>query len=124
MPIKPSLDSGHGRRWQLSRAVTLLKASPLQPAPSQCCSGGNPKFGILDRTMVMLLASFYLLGHHFWSNGLMVVATGELVRINHVDDDMVQRRLGDRHDMMDSEQGGGAFWRHGGVDGRPSKVGA
>jgi hypothetical protein len=34
----------------------------------------------------------------------MVVATGELVRINHVDDDMVQRRLGDRHDLMDSRR--------------------
>jgi hypothetical protein len=78
--------------------------------------------------MMDLPASFYLLGHHFWSSGWMEVDLGGVVFIYHVDVDDSRRRgaAGYRRRARTAGrvQDGGAVWRHGDIDGRSGKVNA
>ena len=78
--------------------------------------------------MTALLASFYLLGHRFWSSGWMEVDLGGVVFIYHVVVDDSQRRgaAGYRRRARTAGrvQDGGAVWRHGDIDGRPGTVNA
>jgi hypothetical protein len=66
---------GHGGRWRRLRAVTLLKASLVQPlSPRPGCTGGNPRSGSPGSDNSDAQCPSPCWGHLFWSRCWLEVA--------------------------------------------------
>ena len=106
-------------------AITLMKALPSQSLSTHsCCSGGNPRSPgsddddalgvVLPREGIVFgaAAGWWPVVVEWCSSTMSAMANCGSV---------AQRGFGGAHGVVGLAQGGGAVWRHGGVDGRPGE---